>query len=296
MTSLVVREFREDLERIQRHYQGRRDRERRALYLLALEREQLVTVHYSGAALHERIAALAAPADVRRLIHHAMRWAARDEDMHTVYARGILCRQREIGLAIRAVGQQLGGLVAGWASAVSQHVTFGAAPVARLLSILVSFVGLVAGKVPRSARRTLSHQSFRGFAAFNREAEETAAMCWERLAELGDPDAALCRRVAHDERKHAAVFRVLVETFDDDDRLLPGVTAESLGARFAAVDPVFVPRAEEGAEVIVREDASASVTKLFGDTLIASGLLDRVVRERRPARVAIKAQLSLIHI
>jgi uncharacterized protein (DUF362 family) len=301
MTSLVVREFKEELARLRDVHAGRPEEEWRALYLLALEREQLVTVHYAGAALHERVAAMTAPSEVRRLVHHALRWAARDEDMHTVYARGVLFRRGESSLAAKALLQQLGGLVAGWASAVSQHVGFAQAPIARTLSMFVSYIGLLAGKVPRAARSTLSFQSFCGFARFNEEAEETAALCWERIAELSDADAELCLRVAADERKHAAVFRVLRESFDDDDVIRDGVDVMELASTLRDIDAAFVPRELRseahklgtGADVFVCREARAAPELLLRDAIEANGLLDAVIGRHGCRRVAIKTTFMM---
>lgn len=302
MTALVVREFKEDLARLRSEHAGRPEDEWRALYLLALEREQLVTVHYAGSALHERVAGLEAPKDVRSLVHHALRWAARDEDMHTVYARGVLFRRGQRSLAVRALVQQLGGLIAGWSSAVSQHVGFSQAPIARTLSMLVAYAGLIAGKVPKSARGTLSHQSFCGFAQFNEEAEETAAMCWERIAELSSEDADLCLRVAADERNHARVFRAFRETFDEDDSMRAGESADKLASTLLAIDPAFVPsvlrddphKLGTGADVFVSHAPGAAPSSLLRDGVDANGLLDRVLASRRTCRsVAIKTTFMM---
>ncbi|HVY45547.1 MAG TPA: DUF362 domain-containing protein [Minicystis sp.] len=301
MTSLVVREFRDDLARLQRKHRGQRELDWRALHLLALEREQLVTVQYADEKLHARIDALDAPDDVRALVHHALRWASRDEESHAVSARGVLFRRGERVLALRALLQQLGGLVAGWASAVTQHVTFARAPFARALSTLVGYAGLVAGKVPASARTSLKYRSFTEFAGFNVEAEETAALCWERIAELDQQDRELHRRVASDERKHAEVFRALSESFDANDALRPGITAESLGRRLHDVDPVFVPRSLRsgdnplgtGADVVVREDRAASPASLLREAVVDSGLIERVLRGRGSCKVAIKTQFMM---
>lgn len=302
MTNPVVREFQEDLARLSREHANDPEAEWRALYLLALEREQIVTVHYAGKVLHERIERLQAPHAMKHLVHHALRWAARDEDMHAVYARGVLFRRGERGLALRALASQLGGLVAGWSSAVSQHASFAEAPVSRVMSGAISLAGLVGGKVPQSARKTLSHQSFSGFATFNEEAEETSAMCWERIAELGLPEERdLCLRVAEEERKHAAVFRAFVEMFDDGDALREGATAERLEAKLRAVDPVFLPRAlrEEthklgtGADVIVCHSPSATPAAHLHQCLVQSGLLDAACAGRRLKRVAIKTTFMM---
>jgi uncharacterized protein (DUF362 family) len=246
--SPVVAEFDEELRVLRDACGGDVERELRALYLLTLEREQLVTVAYAGSALQGRVDALDAPEEIRDVVRHALFWAARDEDMHTVYARGVLFRRGENALVVRTFAQQLGGFVAGWASAVAQHVSWTQAPLSRLGAAAVSFAGLVLGKVPSSARATLSHQSFKRFCEFNVEAEKTAAMAWERLAELTPEEGSTYRRVAHDELNHSKVFAALAAAFDDDDRLVPGTTATSLNERLREADPVFVPRRYRGGD------------------------------------------------
>jgi hypothetical protein len=169
--SEIIEEYKQELALVHRAHAGDTEGEVRALFLVALEREQLVTIAYSGETLHGRIDALPVDAPTKVLLHHAMHWAARDEDMHTTYVRGVLFRRGLRGLAVKAVLQQAGGLIAGWSSAISQHVTFSSAPISRTLAGAVSLMGLLAGKVPKTARDSLQHQSFRGFAKFNAEAE-----------------------------------------------------------------------------------------------------------------------------
>ncbi len=240
--SAVVAEFDEELRVLRESCAGDLERERRSLYLLTLEREQLVTVAYAGSALQGRVDALDAPEAIREIVRHALFWAARDEDMHTVYARGVLFRRGENVLVVRTFAQQLGGFIAGWSSAVAQHVGWTQAPLSRLGAAFVSLAGLALGKVPSSARATLSHQSFKSFCEFNVEAEKTAAMAWQRLAELVPEEGDVYRRVAEDELNHSKVFAALAAAFDDHDRLTKGTTVESLLEHLRAADPVFVPR------------------------------------------------------
>lgn len=306
-SSAVVREFGEELRAIRDAAGGDLEQEARAIYLVTLEREQLVTVAYAGSALQDRVARLDAPEEVREIVRHALFWAARDEDMHTVYARGVLFRRGENLLVVRTFAQQLGGFVAGWSSAVAQHVTWSQAPLSRLGAALVSVAGLAAGKVPKSARATLSYRTFREFCTFNVEAEQTAAMAWRRLAELVPDEATTYRRVADDEIKHSLVFQAFADVFDDDDRLVAGENAAKLLDRLRAADPVFVPRRYRdtdnllgtGGTVFVRKSREESreaidPVALLDEVLKASGALltaSRRLGER--GRVAIKADFMM---
>jgi uncharacterized protein (DUF362 family) len=298
--SAVVREFQEDLERIKARAAGNAAKEVQALYLLALEREQLVTTQYSGGTLHARVQALQAPERIRALVHHALHWAARDEDMHTVYARGVLLRRGKGRNLWWLFANQLGGLIAGWSSAVSQHVTWSSAPLSRLGSLVVSVLGLLGGKVPKSARKTLGYQSFREFCLFNVEAEKTAAMCWQRLAELDAHDAVLYRRVAEDELRHSRVFAAFAECFDDLDRFDEAHSEAAFAQKLSDAHPAFVPRnlrqednpLGTGGTVHVRHGAPAA--ELLRSALMDSGLWARVLgRVQELRRVAIKTDFMM---
>ncbi|CAN5384741.1 hypothetical protein BH09MYX1_BH09MYX1_39870 [soil metagenome] len=241
---------------------------------------------------------------MREIVRHALFWAARDEDMHTVYARGVLFRRGERVLVVRTFAQQLGGFIAGWASAVSQHVTWSQAPLSRLGARLVTLAGLAAGKVPKSARATLGRQTFHQFCTFNVEAEKTAAMAWRRLAELVPEEAPIYRRVADDELKHSLVFQAFADAFDEDDRLVPNRDAAFLLDRLRAADPLFVPRRYRDADnpigtrkpVFVRETEGRDAGALVADALTASGLLTEATRRLQAspsARVAIKVDFMM---
>ena len=85
----------------------------------------------------------------------------------------------EIGATASAMGA-----VGGWAASVRQHVPFRRAPFSNLLAGAVTLSGVLAGKVPRGARQQLDYGPFTNFCAFNVDAERTASLCWERIAEL----------------------------------------------------------------------------------------------------------------
>ena len=85
-------EFQEQLRALQRSCAGDPRRELLELLLIAVEREQLVSVGYREALIEERLAAMPLPEDLRALIRRALVWVWKDEEMHTIYVRGALLR------------------------------------------------------------------------------------------------------------------------------------------------------------------------------------------------------------
>ena len=122
------------LARWRDRYRGRPDRERRRLWLLALEREQVVSIAYRESAIADRIARMPLAEEVRDLIRHAMVWVWKDEEMHTAYIRGVVLHRGDPVLQAVAYGEQLVGAVSGWAAAVEQHTQFRDAPVSVTLA------------------------------------------------------------------------------------------------------------------------------------------------------------------
>ena len=247
-TNAVVREFEEHLSRIRSDAKGDLEQERQTLYLLALEREELATIGYGGDSIQARILKLKAPDAVRALVGHALRWAARDERTHAVLARGLLLSRRKRLLALEAFVTNFAGLIAGWASAVLQHTSFRRAPLSTVAAFFIAQSGRLLGKVPKTAAGTLQTQRFLEFCRFQADAEETAALSWERIAILSEDDGAspdgaavtIARRIALDERKHRQLFQVFLESFDADDGLVAGIDADGLTARLISIDPSFV--------------------------------------------------------
>src|SRR5207249_4645218 len=112
-----------------------------------------------------------------------------------------------------------------------------------------TWVGSLLGKIPPDVREHLRYGPFRRFCLFNVDAEKTAWLCWERLFELaaevpGLPGALLADfwRIMTDENRHGRIFQILADALDDQDRLVPGETAEGLLAKIAAVGEFFLPR------------------------------------------------------
>jgi hypothetical protein len=71
----LVQEIYDVLERWADRLAGRPDVERRRLLLLALEREQVVTVAYREDVMAARLAQLDLDPGLRRLLHHSLVWA-----------------------------------------------------------------------------------------------------------------------------------------------------------------------------------------------------------------------------
>lgn len=292
---VVYDEFQRDLGRLQAACAGDPRRETIRLFLMALEREEIVSVGYRESLMERRLASLPIPDDVREIIRHALVWVWKDEEMHTIYIRGAILRLGGWSLRCQALVTQVAGGLGGWAGSVLQHSRWSRAPVSRSLATLVTFLGRLVGKVPADVRRHLQYGPFRNFCAFNVDAEKTAAVCWYRIAALAasQPDIAhdLGRdfhRVAVDEDRHGDVFRILHDALTDDDTLAPGLTTSGLVERLRGVGEDFLPRRfrhrsdldnplGSGATVTVVRAADASEKRsAFRRLLDESGLAEAV--------------------
>lgn len=245
----VFDEFERELAQLRKTCAGNPRREVIRLFLLALEREELVSIGYRESLMEQRLAAMPISVEVREIIRHALVWIWKDEEMHTIYIRGAILKLGGWRLRTQALLTQVAGGIGGWAGSVMQHSRWSRAPLSRLLAGAITFVGGLVGKVPADVRQHLQFGPFRNFCRFNIDAEKTAAVCWYRIAELAasqsDIDATLCRdfqRVAIDEDRHCVLFGILEEVLTDDDKLADGVTVESLITRIRAVGEEFLPR------------------------------------------------------
>ena len=304
----VYDEFERELLEWRRRYARDPRVEMVRLFLLALEREQLVTVGYREALIARRLAAMPLADDARAVIRHALLWAWKDEEMHAIYIRGVLLRLGRPWLRARAFAQQTSGAVAGWASSVRQHLPWRQAPLSNALAAAVTGFGTLFGKVPRAVRRQLEYGPLRGFCLFQVDAERTAARCWERLAELA-PEvphlpalAGELRRMKSDEDRHAQVFAALASALDESDRLLPGETADSLAGRLAAAGEFFLPpgrrrrpgsRVGRGGPVHVARGTTAEEKRPLLRRLLREAGLPESLRERAQARGRPAAELRV---
>ncbi len=245
----VYDEFQRELAAMRKRCGDDARRELIQLFLLALEREELVSIGYRESLMKERIAAMPVANDVKELLRHALVWIWKDEEMHTIYIRGAILKLGGWKLRTQAFLTQAAGGVGGWAGSVMQHSRWSRAPFSRLIATLVTAIGGLAGKVPRDVKQHLQTGPFRNFCTFNIDAELTAAVCWYRITELAEsqPDLDMqlardFRRVAEDEDRHGKLFEILAGALTDRDTLAEGITADSLTEQIREVGEEFLPR------------------------------------------------------
>jgi len=245
----IYEEFERELSVWVTRYEGKPALEMMRLFLLALEREQIVSVAYSEDVLNRRLESLLVPEEAREIFRSALVWAWRDEAMHAIYVRGALMKQRNLALQLRAFIQQTEGAVGGWAASVRQHLKWRDAPISSLLASALTWTGYLTGKVPKSVREYLDYGSFRDFCVYNVDAERTASLCFKRLGDLarlgGEFQSATIEDLDHirdDEDRHRRVFEIFAETVNDEGQLVPGETTETLAAKVRDVGEVFLPR------------------------------------------------------
>jgi uncharacterized protein (DUF362 family) len=252
----VYDEFVRELDGWERRYAGRPRDLLVRLFLLALEREEIVSIAYRESLMARRLAQMPLSPEVRELIRHALLWAWKDEEMHAVYIRGAILRLGHRGLRLLALFKQTAGAVAGWSSSVQQHVLWSHAPLSRLVAGLVVAAGVVTGQVPRDVRRHLRYGPFRDFALFNVDAEKTAWLCWKRIVDLAGTQSDLPPtlanefvRVRDDEDRHRRIFQILADSLDEHDCLIPDVSVQRLVREVRSVGEFFLPRQLRAASV-----------------------------------------------
>lgn len=306
----VYDEFVKELSLYRERYAGRPDKEMIRLWLLALEREQIVAVGYREELIQKRLDQTTLPGPVRDLMRHALIWAWKDEEMHAIYIRGALLRTTTLLRFAITFAQQWTGAVGGWVSSVRQNVRFREAPLSRTLATLIAWVGGATGKVSRAVQKQLQYHPFRDFCAFNIEAERTAALAWSRLAELAEAEPTLAdearafRRMEADETRHARIFEAFAAALTPEDALKPGETAAKLAATIGEIGEVFLPRAlrrrmlegnplgSGGRVVVVQGAADDDKRAIFRRALAAAGLGERI-EERARALGKEKGALSV---
>jgi uncharacterized protein (DUF362 family) len=299
---LVYDQFAQELESLQRKYADRPRDELIALCLMALEREELVTVGYREDLMNRRLVSMPLSEPVRELIRYALIWTWRDEEMHTIYIRGALLNFGNRLLRWKTFGQQLGGLVGGWAGSVRQHVRWSSAPVSCAIATGVTWLGALTGKVPDGVRQHLNYGPFRDFCLFNVDAEKTASLCYQRMIALAEKTPELGRglaedfvRVREDEDRHARIFEIIAEALDEQNQQVAHENEETLAEKIAEVGEYFLPRARRqktvsqnkignGARVFVFHGEHAEEKcSVFRQLLEQSGLAERL--ERRTAEL-----------
>ncbi|HXH41776.1 MAG TPA: DUF362 domain-containing protein [Thermoanaerobaculia bacterium] len=247
--SAIYEEFERELGRLRLRYAAAPREELTRLFLLALEREEIVSIAYRESAIVERLARMPIDDDVRELIRHALVWAWKDEEMHTIYIRGAILRRGSFVARMTAYMRQMAGAVGGWASSIRQNARWRDAPFSRFAATAITTAGTLTGQVPSGVREALNYGPFRNFCEYNIDAEKTAARCWSRITELTEGDSSFpislledFRRITADEVRHQEIFEVLFAALDEDDHLSPNESAASLAARIGAIGENFLPR------------------------------------------------------
>src|SRR5882724_1323106 len=296
----ISKEFERQLKKWRRQYAGNPRREMIRLCLLALEREEIVSVAYREERMVKRLQSMPVAQELRNIVHHALLWAWKDEEMHAVYIRGMILKLGGRRLRAMAYLRQMAGALGGWASSVRQHVRWKDAPISYAVASFITWSGFLSGQVPPEVHEHLNYGSFRKFCLFNVDAEETARLCWSRLSELAQDDPAMpanlvadLRRVQADEERHREVFEILAAFFDDGDRLVEGESEDSLTRRIGGVSEFFLARAQRGIAAanhplgaggkvwVVTGDASEQKRPLFRGLLDDCDLETRLVERAR---------------
>lgn len=309
---VVYDQFAQELTAWQAKYAGRPQDELIGLCLLALEREELVSVGYREELMTRRLSAMPLSPAIRELMRHALIWAWRDEEMHAIYIRGALLKFGGPILRMKAFAQQMGGLVGGWAGSVMQHVPWSRAPVSRAAATFVTWLGALTGKVPEDVRKYLNYGPFREFCVFNIDAERTASLCYERMIVLARQAPELGReleedfvRVQDDEECHARIFEILANALDEKDQLVPGETEESLIRKIEDVGEYFLPltlrkktvannRIGSGGRVVALEGRSAEEKCVVFRRLLEESRLEEKLRRRAAALGKKAAELQIV--
>ena len=315
----VYDEFQRELAVVRKACADDPRRELIQLFLLALEREELVSIGYRESLMQRRISAMPIAEDVKELLRHALVWIWKDEEMHTIYIRGAILKLGGWKLRAQAFLTQAAGGIGGWAGSVLQHSRWSRAPFSRLLATTVTAIGGLVGKVPKDVKQHLQIGPFRNFCNFNIDAELTAAFCWYRIAELAesqpDLDKQLARdfkRVAEDEDRHCKMFEILAAALTDDDTLLETTTVESLIEQIRTVGEEFLPREQRkisnsqnpigsGQHVLVlraeqRDQKRVLFRRVLDDCGLSEAIQSRAVSTGRPVeqmKIAIKPTFML---
>ncbi len=239
--------------------------------------------------------------------------------MHTIYIRGAILKLGGWRLRTQAFLTQAAGGIGGWAGSVMQHTRWSRAPLSRLVATVITAIGGLVGKVPADVRQHLQFGPFRNFCLFNIDAEQTAALCWYRIADLAksqpDLDQQLARdftRVAEDEDRHCKIFEILANALTDDDTLAEHETVEFLIEKIRQVGEEFLPREQrrisdvenpigsgQSVRVIVadrREDKRAAFRRLLDDCGLEASIRERAEFLHQPVdqlKVAIKPTFML---
>jgi Domain of unknown function (DUF362) len=249
LEDVMLDEVEQLLARWRLEYAGRPEVEAEHLWLLALEREQIVAVAYREEAVAGRIDALDLSDDLRATLRQTLVWIWKDEGLHAEYLRGILLQRGGIASSVVVYGRQLQGALSGWVTATEHHRDPRTAPLRTgAASVLVTAAGIT-GRIPKVMQRELHFQNFRRYCELNVVLEMTAELAYRRLVELAatDDERVIFTRIRDDEQRHTDAFRVLAAALTERDELADGWTDDDVCRELAAISPWFLPAARRPA-------------------------------------------------
>ena len=181
----IAEEFSQELEAIHQQYHEEPYNELEALLMMALEREFLVTIAYHEERMLERLEQLPISESLRDILHQALIWVWKDEEMHAIYTRGLLLRQKRGWQRLAIWMQIIKGAIGGWSSSVRHHIPWKQAPFSSFIAWFFTTTGKLLGMVPRKMAPYLNNTRFDEFCRFHVAAEITAEMGWKAIAKLG---------------------------------------------------------------------------------------------------------------
>lgn len=86
----IYDQFELELASLDRKYAQNPRPQMMRLFLLALEREEIVSVGYREELIAARVETMPIPEHEREIIRHALLWIWKDEEMHAIYIRGAI--------------------------------------------------------------------------------------------------------------------------------------------------------------------------------------------------------------
>ena len=246
----IAQEAEEQLDALLRRYDREPPREAiLQLFLLALEREEVVSIGYRDSLIAARLHRMPVDYETKDLIRRALIWAWQDEEMHALFSRGAILKLGNKRLRAQALARQTAGIIGGWSAAALQHTKWSHAPLSRALASLTTSLGALTGRLPKEVRQHLKLRPFREFCLFNAELETASQLSWQRIvdctaqsAEFSENEVNDFRRVVQDEERHRRIFMLLADSLDCSDQLVPGASPHRLAAQIAEIGEFYLPR------------------------------------------------------
>ena len=246
----ISQEAEEQLDALLRQHADRPPREAiLQLFLLALEREEVVSIGYRDSLIAARLRRMPIDPEVSDLIRRALIWAWQDEEMHALFSRGAILKLGTTRLRCQALARQAAGVLGGWSASALQHTRWSHAPLSRSLAWFITSAGVLTGRLPREVREHLQFGPFRDFCRFNAELEAASKLSWQRIvertancSEFTENEVNDFRRVVEDEERHRRIFLLLDNSLDCSDRLAPDVTTDRLASQIAGIGDFYLPR------------------------------------------------------